>query len=416
MFAFFLSSGAFLGWSLGANDASNVFGTAVGAKMIRFKTAAIYCSIFVIIGAVVSGAGASHTLGKLGAVNTVAGAFIVAFSAGLSVYLMTLARFPVSTSQAIVGAIVGWNLFSGSITDISSLTKILLTWIICPLLSAGIAVLLYKLTTAIINSRQIHMFKLDRITRWSLLLAGIFGSYALGANNIANVMGVFIPVSPFQPISVFGIEFNPTQQLFLIGGVAIAIGVFTYSKRVMDTVGQGIVELTPVAASVVVWSHTVVLFLFSSQGLERFLHGHGLPAIPLVPVSSSQAVIGAVMGIGILKKGFWGVRWRMIGGISSGWVTTPIIACFISFISLFFLQNVFQQEVYQPIHYSLNQEAITSVVLTKPEQMTLTAIADREFSSAVEFNTTLKEILPNMKRNEIQLIIQKSNQFPKKTK
>ncbi len=411
MFAFFLSSGAFLGWSLGANDASNVFGTAVGAKMIRFKTAAIYCSIFVIIGAVVSGAGASHTLGKLGAVNAVAGAFIVAFSAGLSVYLMTLARFPVSTSQAIVGAIVGWNLFSGSVTDISSLTKILVTWLVCPILSAFIAIILYKITTTIINSNQIHMFKLDRLTRWSLLLAGISGSYALGANNIANVMGVFIPVSPFKPISILGLHFNPTQQLFLIGGVAIAIGVFTYSKRVMDTVGQGIVEMTPVAASVVVWSHTVVLFLFSSQALESFLQDLGLPTIPLVPVSSSQAVIGAVMGIGILKKGFWGVRWRMIGGISSGWVTTPIIACFISFISLFFLQNVFQQQVYQPVHYSLSQEAINTAHDKHAAQDELTGIRHKEFSSAVEFKKALHIALPDLSRDELQIILQQSNTF-----
>jgi len=56
----FLSSGMFLGWSLGANDAANVFGTAVGTKMIRFRTAALLGSVFVIIGAVISGAGASH--------------------------------------------------------------------------------------------------------------------------------------------------------------------------------------------------------------------------------------------------------------------------------------------------------------------------------------------------------------------
>ncbi|MCK5913764.1 MAG: inorganic phosphate transporter, partial [Desulfuromusa sp.] len=87
MFLFFLSSGMFLGWSLGANDASNVFGTAVGSRMLRFRTAAIMCCIFVILGAVFSGAGATHTLGKLGAVNAVAGAFVVAFSAAISVYL-----------------------------------------------------------------------------------------------------------------------------------------------------------------------------------------------------------------------------------------------------------------------------------------------------------------------------------------
>ena len=131
MFAFFMSSGLLLGWSLGANDASNVFGTAVGSKIIHFRTAAVWCSIFVILGAVISGAGASHTLGKLGSVNAIAGAFIVALAAAASVYLMTKARYPVSTSQAIVGAIIGWNLFTGSPTDYNSLTKIVTTWVVC---------------------------------------------------------------------------------------------------------------------------------------------------------------------------------------------------------------------------------------------------------------------------------------------
>lgn len=52
----FLSSGLFLGWSLGANDAANIFGTAVGTKMVRFRTAALISSIFIILGAVFTGA------------------------------------------------------------------------------------------------------------------------------------------------------------------------------------------------------------------------------------------------------------------------------------------------------------------------------------------------------------------------
>ena len=66
MLLIFLSSGLFMGWSLGANDAANIFGTAVGTRMIRFRTAALICGLFVIIGAVFSGAGAAHTLGELG--------------------------------------------------------------------------------------------------------------------------------------------------------------------------------------------------------------------------------------------------------------------------------------------------------------------------------------------------------------
>ncbi|MCK5686341.1 inorganic phosphate transporter, partial [bacterium] len=331
MFTFFLSSGIFLGWSLGANDASNVFGTAVGSRMIKFRTAAIYCSLFIILGAVISGAGASHTLGKLGSVNALAGAFVVAFAAAISVYLMTLAKFPVSTSQAIVGAIIGWNFFSGALTDSNALTKIVSTWILCPVLSALIAIFFYKLVVFTLSTFKIHMFRLDRYLRNGLLLAGIFGSYSLGANNIANVMGVFVPVSPFSEISIWGwLNFSAAQQLFFLGGLAIAVGVFTYSKRVMMTVGSGIMELSPVAAFVAVWSHSIVLFLFSSQSLEAFLKSHGLPSIPLVPVSSSQAIVGAVIGMGLLKGGR-GIKWKTVGGIASGWITTPIIAALVSF-------------------------------------------------------------------------------------
>jgi len=333
-----MSSGLFLGWSLGANDASNVFGTAVSSKMINFRTAAIYCSIFLILGAVISGAGASHTLGKLGSVNAIAGAFIVALSAGASVYLMTKARYPVSTSQAIVGAIVGWNFFSGSLTDYNSLAKIVTTWVACPILSAVIAIVIYKVVVSFISTFKLHMFTQDILIRYGLLLVGAFGSYSLGANNIANVMGVFVPVSPFSDISFCGwFTLSSAQQLFFIGAVAIAVGVFTYSRRVMATVGEGIFKLSPVAAFVVVSAHSVVLFLFSSQGLQDLLIQLGLPPIPLVPVSSSQAIVGAVIGIGLLKGGR-GIRWRTLGGISSSWMVTPVIAFILSFISLFFFK------------------------------------------------------------------------------
>ena len=391
MFPFFLSSGLFLGWSLGANDASNVFGTAVGSGMVRFRTAAIYCSIFVIIGAVVSGAGASHTLGKLGAINAIAGAFIVAFSAAVSVYLMTLARYPVSTSQAIVGAIIGWNVFSGSLTDYDSLIKIVLTWVACPVLSAVISMIAYKLVAFFIMHTKVHMFRLDAITRYGLLLAGVFGSYSLGANNIANVMGVFIPVSPFSDISLFGIyNLTSAQQLFFIGGVAIAVGVFTYSKRVMMTVGENIMEISPVAAFVAVWSHSIVLFLFASQSLESFLIRHGLPPIPLVPVSSSQAIVGAVIGLGLLKGGK-GIRWRIVGGITSGWITTPIIAALISFISLFFLQNVFQQKTYRPVSYIITIEAMERIRSLGVLTDNLGDLFGKEFPAAVKFKKALSE-------------------------
>jgi len=388
----FLTSGLFLGWSLGANDAANVFGTAVGSGMVRFTTAAIVCSIFIIIGAVMSGSGAAHTLGKLGAVNALGGSFMAALAAALTVYWMTKLSLPVSTSQAVVGAIIGWNLFSGSITDINALLKILATWIACPLLAGLIAMPLLKGVEMFLAWAKLHLFKLDAYTRIALILAGAFGSYALGANNIANVMGVFVQSSPFTDFE-FGSLFRVTsiQQLFLLGAIAIAVGVFTYSKRVMLTVGGGLMPLSPVAAWVVVFSHSIVLFLFASQGLEHFLASSGLPTIPLVPVSSSQAVVGAVIGIGLMRGGGRDIEWRVLGRIGGGWITTPVISAAVCFVALFFLQNVFNQQVYRPVPYVLSEPVLNKLDKKGVPHQIFGELQGQTFKSGSKFLSALDD-------------------------
>ncbi len=338
---FYLSSGLFLGWSLGANDAANVFGTAVGSKMIRFKTAAIICSIFVIIGAVSSGSGTSHTLGKLGVISSLAGAFTVALSAAISVFLMTKSGLPVSTSQAIVGGIIGWNFFSGQSTDPAVIRKIVLTWVLCPVLACAFAMILYFIIKKILNNAPIHIYRRDAYTRWGLIIAGAFGSYSLGANNIANVMGVFVESVPFTDLGIAGLfVLSKAQQLFFLGAVAISVGVFTYSRRVMGTVGTGIYRLSPVTAFIVVLASSLVLYIFASLELRDFLISINLPPIPLVPVSSSQAVVGAVIGIG-LAKGGRNIQFGSLGKIVIGWITTPVIAAVTCFVFLFVVKNVF---------------------------------------------------------------------------
>jgi phosphate/sulfate permease len=341
--------------------------------MIRFKTAAIVASIFVIIGAVVQGAGANDTLGKLGSVSTLAAAFTVALSAALTVYWMTRLSLPVSTSQAIVGAIIGWNFYTNNPTDLNTLTKIVSTWISGPILGGIFAILLFMLVKKLAKKTSIHILYRDSYIRYGLLIVGAFGAYSLGANNIANVMGVFTSAINLPVIDLGFIQFDSTQQLFLVGGVAISIGIITYSKHVMETVGNTLMPLTPEAAIVVVLSQALVLFIFSSQGLSDAFQSIGLPAIPLVPVSSSQVVIGSIIGIGLYKGGKQ-IKYKILGSISLGWIATPIAAGVIAFFLLFFVNNVFQQDVggdriLNSVELSLdNQNSVdTNEILIKSE-------------------------------------------------
>ena len=344
MIFLFLTSGLFLGWTLGANDASNVFGSAVGSRMVSFTRAAVIASVFVILGAVLQGSGAADTLDRLGSVNAMGGAFTVALAAGLTVFSMTRAGLPVSTTQAIVGAIIGWNFFTNNAVDTRALTQIVTTWITGPVLGALFAYGLYHLVKITRRRITVHLIRYESWLREGLMIAGAFGAYSLGANNIANVMGVFVPSIPLEPVN-FGIfTLTGAQQLFFLGAIAIAAGVLTYSKKVMQTVGTNLLELSSEAAFVVVLSQALVLFIFSSSALSGFMTKIGLPPIPLVPVSSTQVVVGSVLGIG-LYKGVSNINLKVLGSIASGWVTTPVAAGVLAFLLLFFVKNIFGIDV-----------------------------------------------------------------------
>ena len=90
---------------------------------------------------------------------------------------------------------------------------------------------------------------------------------------------------------------------------------------------------------------SLVLFVFASQSLQALITSIGLPAIPLVPVSSSQAVVGAVCGLALSHglKGARQIKWSVLRNIALGWIATPAIAALISYIALYFVQNVFEQ-------------------------------------------------------------------------
>lgn len=413
MILFFLSSGLFLGWSLGANDAANVFGTAVGTRMIKFGRAAAICSVFCILGAVVGGAGTTDTLGRLGAVNALGGSFVVALAAALTVFGMTRLSLPVSTSQAIVGAIVGWNMFTGSPTDTSSLAKIVSTWVLCPVIAAGCAMAVYPLLRACLGRAKLHLLREDSYTRWGLIVVGAFGAYSLGANNIANVMGVFVSVSPFHSLNIAGLfTLSGSQQLFLLGGLAIALGVYTYSHRVMRTVGGSIFRLDPQTAFVVVLTQAIVLFLFSSQDIERALIGAGLPPIPLVPVSSTQAVVGAVIGIALVKGGK-GIRYRVLGEISLGWVTSPVIAGLLAFVALFFVQNVFDVKVQRDVSYIVSQPVLEQLERDGIADPGLDALLGAGYDRGDELDAALRNVttLDRGRRREVALAAERDRYF-----
>ncbi|MCG2755334.1 MAG: inorganic phosphate transporter, partial [Desulfobacteraceae bacterium] len=186
---FSLLGGVFLGWSLGSNDASNVFGTAVSSRMLKFWTAAVLASVFVVTGAIISGQAGIETLKGLTSIS-LDQAVISSVAAAVTVTIMTVLGLPVSTSQAVVGAIMGIGILNNQI-NLSGLGKVVACWVGTPTGAVIISIPLYYVMAAIYNRLQLSVFRADSMLRFGLVAAGSYGAYALGANNVANVTAVF---------------------------------------------------------------------------------------------------------------------------------------------------------------------------------------------------------------------------------
>ena len=122
-----LLGGIFLGWSLGANDAANVFGTAVSSRMVKFWTAGILASAFVLAGALLGGQSGIETLKGLTRFTSNQ-AIIASIAAACTVTIMTLLGLPVSTSQAVVGAILGVGFLNRQL-NFAGLGKVVVCWV-----------------------------------------------------------------------------------------------------------------------------------------------------------------------------------------------------------------------------------------------------------------------------------------------
>jgi len=296
-----LIAGLFMGWAMGANDAANLIGPTVESRALRFWIAATLASAFVILGAVMVGSRGFSTYGAIGA-QTLVSSFIVMLSAGITVTGMTALGLPVSGTQAVVGAIIGGSLLTGGV-NVQPLIKIFLSWVLTPLGGLVAAYIPYKLII-LYPGRGIGRFITHvRFVRIGLVLVTAYAAYSYGANNVANVTGVYVKAGLLTPISAT-----------LIGSAAIALGIVTFSRNVIRTVGSRLVALDPGSALLVVLGEAITLNVYAMLG---------------VPVSASQAVVGAVIGIGLVK-GVKTINSRALVNVLFGWLGTPTIACGLS--------------------------------------------------------------------------------------
>ena len=99
----------------------------------------------------------------------------------------------------------------------------------------------------------------------------------------------------------------------MFGALSLALGALTFSYAVMYTVGRKITSLGPISAFSAQFSSAIAVSLANMFGL---------------PVSSSQAIVGGVIGVGLASGR--GIEKEVVREIAVGWVATPTTAIVIS--------------------------------------------------------------------------------------
>jgi len=141
-------------WGIGANDCANSFATSVGAKVLTLRQAIVVAAIFEFLGAFLMGSHVTSTIRKK-IVNLdlyendpgvlMMGMLCANISSGVWLHLATYLKLPVSTTHSIIGAILGFSLAYGGSDSIKwdGVWKIMLSWIISPILSGVFALIFY---------------------------------------------------------------------------------------------------------------------------------------------------------------------------------------------------------------------------------------------------------------------------------
>ncbi|SHE97401.1 inorganic phosphate transporter, PiT family [Marinitoga hydrogenitolerans DSM 16785] len=310
---FYLLPAVFFGWSLGANDAANIFGTAVSNRIVRYRVATIISAIFILIGAIIGGAKGIETISNVTAQSLISGSISV-LSAAITMTIMTYLGVPVSSSQAIVGSIMAVGLIEGGV-NWGIILKLVLAWIGTPIGGMIFGYISYKFLSIPFNKIK-SIYAKERVVQIATLIIGAYGAYSLGANNVANITGVFA--------STIGVP-----MAALVGGLAISFGVLTYSYKVMMTVGTQIIELDYFSAAIAVLGESITVWIYALLG---------------IPVSTSQAIVGAVIGAGY-ARGSRLTNKKVLLKILSAWVNTPISAGLITALIYFVLKVIFKVAV-----------------------------------------------------------------------
>ncbi|MBI0278400.1 inorganic phosphate transporter [Hafnia alvei] len=176
------------------------------------------------------------------------------------------------------------------------------------------------------SDEEDHFRGVEKVFSLLMVITACAMAFAHGSNDVANAIG---PLSAIVAIVHDPLALASTSPIVWwilpLGGVGIVVGLALMGRRVMETVGSGITDLTPSRGFAAQFATASTVVIASGTGL---------------PISTTQTLVGAVLGVGF-ARGIAALNLNVVRNIVASWIITLPAGAGLSIVLFYILQALF---------------------------------------------------------------------------
>jgi len=321
-----IATALFFDFVNGFHDSANSIATVVGTRVLKPVQAVAMAAIANFVGPFIFGTAVATTVGK-GIIQPEFSTVYVILAALVGAIIWDLITWyfglPSSSSHALIGGLIGSGLIAGGSKAIVviGVQKTLAFMVISPMLGFAIA---FAFAVAIMYFlRKARPSKVNKGFGKLQIASSAFFSLTHGANDGQKTMGVITALLIAGGI-LQSKSFIIPVPVILAAASAIALGTFLGGWRIVKTMAFRLTSLRPYQGFCAETGGGVILTSMALFG---------------IPVSTTHAISGAIMGVGATKR-FSAVRWGIGRRIIYAWIITIPASAAIAALSLVVIKAI----------------------------------------------------------------------------
>ncbi len=297
----------------GFHDTANVVATPIATRSLSPYQAIVIAAIFNFIGAYFStGVAKTITSGLFDTTfishTLLASALISAIGWNLLTWWLGI---PSSSSHALIGSLLGGVIMSnGGMAAIKwhgVIQKVILPMMLSPILAFFVALTIMIIMMLFLGKNKSPR-KTNNFVRELQVLSASLLAFSHGSNDAQKTMAI-ITLTLFS-FGIVDTANNIPNWVVITCALTMAAGTLSGGMKIIKTLSSRLAKLKPVNGFSAELSSGALILAASHFGL---------------PVSTTQAASGSIMGAGYLNSG---INWSVVRSMVTAWVLTlPITVC-----------------------------------------------------------------------------------------